>query len=229
VAKYDFQIATDQTNLVTITLDATTGNTDSHPVILWSEDVASGEYQNVLGSDADNTYTFTPDGTTTYNFTLLVGDATGPVVTPVLPDPDCGVSAGDTTTFPRSSSTTINIDLDDTCPVRSMTLEYSLSDNDADPRNVRTNFVALAASPVTYSSWDDPVADGGIYNANLTLDWIPVVEAGISSATLEYDAQLRFVVTDWAGNSTTSIVDVIIGSDEFTYPVDDYNDAGGNG
>jgi hypothetical protein len=229
VAMYDFQVATDQTALTTLTFDATTGNTDSHPVILWSEDVNSGEYQNVLGSDADNTYTFTPDGTTTYNFTLLIGDGTGPVVTPVVPEPETGFAQGDTTTFPRSSPTTINVDFDDTCPVRQMTIEYSLSDNDSDPRNVRTNFVALAASPITYSSWDDPVADGGIYNANLTYDWTPVDEAGITSSTLEYDAQLRFVTTDWAGNSTTTIVDIIIGSDSFTYPVDDYNDAGGNG
>lgn len=216
---FKIQTKTDQADSVTFTFDVTTNNTDAYPVIFWNGD----DYQALLGaSDASNEYKYLADGEVgtpeTMNFGLIIGDKVAPVITPVLPEADS------TTEITRSGTTTLEIAIDNTCPVRKTTIAFSPRPDStgAVPNDPRENFTTLSNMPVVPETPDDPT--NGIANANLTFDWVPYTDdwalfSGSPKAILN-QAQLRFITEDWAGNVDTMYVCFKLVPDAFSFSGD---------
>jgi hypothetical protein len=216
---FTIQTKTDQADSVTYTFDISTDNTDSLPVIFWN----GTDYQSLLGaSDATNVYKYLAAGSTgspeTVTFAVLVGDRTAPVVTPVLPEADS------TTEIPRSSTTTLAVSVDNTCPVRHTTIAFSPEPDStgSTPNDPRANFTDLNNMPVVPATPDDPT--NGIVNANLTYDWVPYTDdwALFSAAPTRVlnQAQLRFITEDWAGNIDTMYACFKLVPDAFNFAGD---------
>lgn len=216
---FTIRTSTDQSDSVTLTFDVTTNNTNNYPVIFWN----GTDYQGMLGaSDADNEYKYLATGSTgspeTKTFGVLIGDNVAPVVTPVLP------AADSTTEIARSSTTTLSIAIDNTCPVRRTTIAFSPAPDSTGsvPNDPRENFTTLSNMPVLPATPDNPT--NGISNANLTFDWVPYTDDwalfSASPKTILNLAQLRFITEDWAGNIDTTYVCFHLVPDAFDFTGD---------
>lgn len=204
---------TDQPDSVHFTVDVSTNNSDSFPVVFWN----GSDFQNMLGAaDASNLYAYLADttgsGVAADTFAVLIGDTTAPSVTAFYPLPDSS------TEWSRSSQDTIKILADNSNPVRRAYVAFSPSDDSNSPRQNWTN---LTSNLMAVNAVDDPT--DGIANDTLKLAWAPYVDDNAlfsSPSDVFPDAQLRFITEDWAGNIDTSYVNFAIVPDRFSYTGD---------
>lgn len=199
-------ITTSGTDLpLSLSFDATTDNADGYGMVLYS--VGQDTMQNLAETA---TFDTTVNDAETHEFALLLGDTTAPSLTFTLPD----TAGGNREIFPRSSTTTMVVDFDNSNPIRKVTIQFDSDSTDGDTWTTLTN-----ADPVLLPT-DDP--RDGIDNPTMSFDWNPRYDdpSLVNTTDVFPYAQLRFISEDWAGNIDTTVAQIAIGPDEFAYPDD---------